>query len=554
MTNRSTTAGWTPAGPMAAAPALRDLRAPLLAWAAAALLSIFLHGPLPLYSTRSLAVAWEMWDAGSWLVPLFNGAPYSHKTPLLPWLIHAGWLVAGVNDAWPRLLMVLLGTVAIAQAGVLAGRLYPHKAGLPALAAWAMAGFWYFFLFSLQVMYELPLTVAVLGGLLALCRRDGEDWRPWWPGVALAVGFGLLAKGPVVLLHLGVPLLAARWWHPAAQDGQGAAFARKAGLAVLAGIGLFTLWLVPALTLGDPEYREALLVTQTAGRIRDSFDHAEPWWWYAPMLLVLMAPWWWSRWWWSQVPALWREPGNRFVWTWLLGVLLAFSAISGKNAYYLLPVFAAFAILLALAAHARPRLGIAAGAAVLAIAVVLLAVPALADRIRQPFPEALLTSLPLTGGVLAVAGIAMLRWRSFRVQAGGVLLAIVVLHAAVTPLLKSQFDFTPTAHLLGQAQRAGTRIAFLGEYQLQFHFAGRLREPLEVLDEAGARAWAERHPRALLVVNTREDWRVPGPQPVAQQRFRTRWIQVWRAGEWRGLPAQQLPLQATTGQLRTQPR
>jgi 4-amino-4-deoxy-L-arabinose transferase-like glycosyltransferase len=113
-----------------------------------------------------------MWDAGSWLVPLFNGAPYSHKTPLLPWLIHAGWLVGGVNDVWPRLLMVLLGAVIVAQTGWLARRLYPHKPDLPKLAAWAMAGFWYFFMFSLQVMYELPLTVAVLGGLLALCRRS----------------------------------------------------------------------------------------------------------------------------------------------------------------------------------------------------------------------------------------------------------------------------------------------------------------------------------------------------------------------------------------------
>src|SRR6478672_11095652 len=87
--------------PMIKAPDLRDLRAPLLAWGLVALVSIFLHGPVPLYSTRSLAVAWEMWDRGSWLVPLFNGAPYSHKTPLLPCLIHAGWLVTGVSDVWP---------------------------------------------------------------------------------------------------------------------------------------------------------------------------------------------------------------------------------------------------------------------------------------------------------------------------------------------------------------------------------------------------------------------------------------------------------------------
>ena len=126
-------------------------------------------------------------------------------------------------------------------------------------------------------------------------------------------------------------------------------------------------------------------------------------------------------------------------------------------------------------------------------------------------------------------------------------------------MLRAQFDFTPTAKLLGAAQRAGTKVGFLGEYQLQYQFAGRLQEPVEVLGEAGARAWAVAHPRELLVVNTREAWTHPGPQPVLQQRFRTRWIQVWRAGEWRGLPAQQipvqpLPMQGAAGQLRPQPR
>lgn len=537
--------------------ALRDLRTPLLAWAAIALVSIFLHGPVPLYSTRSLAVAWEMWDRGSWLVPLFNAAPYSHKTPLLPWLIHAGWVVGGVNDVWPRLLMVLLGSVAIAQVGLLARRLYPEQPRMPVLAAWAMAGFWYFFLFALQVMYELPLTVAVLGGLLALCRREGDGaaaaWRPWWPGFALAVGFGLLAKGPVVLLHLGIPLLAARWWHPLAQR-EGAAFAKRAALAVLAGIGLFALWLLPALVLGDPQYREALLVTQTAGRIRDSFDHAEPWWWYVPLLLALMAPWWWSAWWWRQVPALWRDARNRFAWIWMLGVVLAFTLISGKQPYYLLPDFAAFALLLAAAAEARPRLGVIAGIAMVLLGGLLLGARVLAQRIDQPFPQELLASLPLAGAVLLLIGIALLRWRSLPAQAFGVLLAFATLHAAMTPLLKAQFDFTPTARLLGDAERAGTRIAFLGEYQLQFHFAGRLHAPVAVLDEADARRWAEVHPRQLIVVNTRTAWDQPGVQPVFQQRWRTRWIQVWQAGEWRSLPAQQLPLQPTAGQLRYQPR
>ena len=538
---------------MIRSPALRDLRLPVLAWTAVALVSIFLHGPVPLYSTRSLAVAWEMWDRGSWLVPLFNGAPYSHKTPLLPWLIHAGWLVGGVNDVWPRLLMVLLGGIVVAQAGVLARRLYPQRVGIAANAAWAMAGFWYFFLFGLQVMYELPLAVAVLGGLIALCRRDGEAWRPWWPGVALAIGFGLLAKGPVALLHLGVPLLAARWWHPAAQA-EGRRFAKSALLALLGGIVLFALWLLPALLLGDPEYREALLVTQTAGRIKDSFDHAEPWWWYAPTLLVLMAPWWWQGWWWRQVPALWRDPANRFAWAWVIGMVLCFSLISGKQPYYLLPDFAGFALLLAVAADARPRLGAAPGVVVLVVALFLLAFPLYAGRITLPFPVQLGWSLPAAGGAMLLVALAMLRWRRLPVLAAGVLMACGLLHAGATPLIRDQFDFTPTAQLLGEAQRRGTPVAFLGEYQLQFHFAGRLHEPLEVVDEAAARTWASAHPQDLIVVNWRNEWREPGTQPLLQQRFRTRWIQVWRAGDWRGLPAQQIPLDPASGQLRYQPR
>ena len=529
------------------------VRAPLLAWSVLALLTIFLTAPVPLYSTRTLAVAWEMWDQGSWLVPLFNGAPYSHKTPLLPWLIHAGWLVGGVNDIWPRLLMVLLGATAIAQSGLLASRLYPSRPNLPALTAWTMAGFWFFFLFSLQIMYELPLTIAVLGGLLALCRRQGEAWVPWWPGLALAIGFGLLAKGPVALLHLGVPLLTARWWHPQARvDGRG--FAKKALLATLGGITMFAWWLVPVLTSGDPGYREALLFTQTAGRIRDSFDHAQPWWWYAPIVMILMAPWWWSRWWWGQVPALLRDGENRFAWCWLLGMLLVFSLISGKQPYYLLPEFAAAALLLARAADARPRLGVAAPMLLLLAGIAIICARFFAENIDQPFPDALLITVPIAGAMLMLLGIALLRWRSLPAHAFGLLLGMAALYASVTPMLRAQFDLSPTAKVIGGAQRDGQQVAYLGIYQLQFQFAGRLHVPLQEFDEGAAREWAASHPAQLLVVNTLDPWTTPGPQPVIQQPFRLRWIQVWRAGQWRALPAQQLPLQTGASQLDRQPR
>ena len=49
---------------------------------------------LPVDETRYLAVAWEMHFGGDSLVPHLNGATYSHKPPLLFWLINLGWAVA----------------------------------------------------------------------------------------------------------------------------------------------------------------------------------------------------------------------------------------------------------------------------------------------------------------------------------------------------------------------------------------------------------------------------------------------------------------------------
>jgi len=53
--------------------ALRLLWPWLPLWMAVALVAIFMHGPMPMYSTRTLAVAWEMWHRHSFIVPVLNG-------------------------------------------------------------------------------------------------------------------------------------------------------------------------------------------------------------------------------------------------------------------------------------------------------------------------------------------------------------------------------------------------------------------------------------------------------------------------------------------------
>src|SRR5262247_2750100 len=71
----------------------------IIACALPFLCALFIRGPIPIDETRYLSVAWEMWLRGDFALPMLNGVPYTHKPPVLFWLMHLGWSVFGVN-AW----------------------------------------------------------------------------------------------------------------------------------------------------------------------------------------------------------------------------------------------------------------------------------------------------------------------------------------------------------------------------------------------------------------------------------------------------------------------
>lgn len=379
------------------------------------LLAIFSHGPMPMFSTRTLAVAWEMWAHGHWLVPYINGAPYSEKVPLLFWFIHAGWFVFGVNDIWPRVLEVLFGGIQLVLATVLAARMFPTRPWVARATPWLLMSLSYAFLFGQQIMYEVLLSVWVLGAILCLTPTRRRAEPRWWL-FGLLVGAGLLTKGPVMLVHVVFPLLLGPLWNDWARQNK----ARWYGfglLGILLGLALLLAWAIPAGFAGGDEYRQRLFFTQTAGRVVDGAhahalqNHARPAWTYLLWLPALLFPaigWLravvgvpgmlfqrpWNR---LVAPALALsaisgvallviglahlsvpnglpqilviafilplfiallgqplEPGVRMLLCWLLPTLLVFSLITGKQAYYVLPEFGGAVMLIAAGvAHLR---------------------------------------------------------------------------------------------------------------------------------------------------------------------------------------------------------
>ncbi|WP_225562733.1 glycosyltransferase family 39 protein [Rhodanobacter sp. DHG33] len=498
---------------------------------------------MPMYSTRTLSVAWEMWLHHSILVPYLNGLPYSDKPPLLLWLIQLGWAVAGVNDVWPRLLEVLLGAFQLLLAWRLARHLFPQEIRIAHATAWILSAFTYGFLFGLQVMYEVQLADCVLAAMLCLAPA-AHGKAPRFGGFSLALSLGLLTKGPVLLLHAGVPWLLGPLWSEWARRERRHWYCRG-GLSFLAACTVLLAWALSAAWVGGNAYQRMLLVHQTAGRVVDAFAHAHPFWWYLPLLPVLAFPFaLWPRIWFALLR--WRlplEPGVRFLLAWLVPVLLGFSLISGKQPYYLLPEFAGLAMLMAVAliradaseaANSRwlspwPLAALFAASGLVLIGLdALIAGHALSDPLYT-----VMASHSLPFGVfyllLALLLVAFRKGELYRVAGAG-LAAAVAANGLFSLTLWPAYDFAPVSHLVAKAQSENRPVASFESNDGQYTFLGRLTQPVEQLHSASSlRAWSGEHADGLVIVYPKRLSQADYDQAIYIHPFRGISLAIWPA-------------------------
>lgn len=540
---------------------LRALWPWLPLWTLLALLAIFSHGLMPLYSTRTLAVAWEMWQGHHFLVPYLNGEPYSHKVPLLFWMIHAGWYVFGVNDIWPRVLEVGFGAVQLVLAATLARRLAPERPWVARATPWMLLALGYAFLFGLQIMYEVLLAVWVLAALLALTPKPHRA-APRFVLFGLCIGLGLLTKGPVMILHVVFPWLLGPLWNDWARHNR----ARWYGggvLALLGGFALLAAWVWPAILAGGQAYANELLFKQTGGRVVDAFDHARPVWWYLPRILALLFPFvLWPRAW-MAVLRMRRplEPAARFALCWLIPVLLVFSLISGKQTYYLIPELAGAMLWLAvsLARLRESHPGWAGStwlrpwpAALLALAlgIAMLVLPALVANgsIHGHWWVDLASHSRFSAFIILLLGVLVLlpgRGELRRLAVAGLVGAFVG-NAVFTLTQWQNYNLEPTAQLLASAQARGAPIANMGtQYAGQYQFQARLVNPVQQLGRHQLADWAARHPDGVVLTDPDELDAADMRYAIQVQPFRSGWVVAWRAPVLAALKAGHTPDEPT---------
>jgi 4-amino-4-deoxy-L-arabinose transferase-like glycosyltransferase len=528
-------------------------RTPLLvaAWWAALMIGVIAVRPLtPVDETRVLAVAWEMRQTGDWLVLHLNGALYGHKPPLIYWLINLGWTIFGVNEWWPRLLTGLFGLAALAVIAALARRLAPQRDDIAAMTVMITASGLGWTIFTGAVMFDLVLAFFVAVAMLNIVRA-GAGERGAWPWVGVAIGLAILTKGPVALVHIMLPALLAPWWlsaPPVGSAGWGAWY-RGVGLAVLVGAAVALAWAIPTAIVGGEAFRREILWNQSVDRMISSDHHARPFWYYLPLLPVLLSPWLIFAPVWRGFVALMRGERMlvvRFALAWGGAVLIAFSLFKTKLIYYLLPATPAFALLaaagLAVLKAAPRRAEVAAVALLLMLGAIALVVAPQLPRVDHLVGVDERPLLWLSAAVLMATAVTLFVWRpGDRVATVGLIgsasvVLLLGLYAGVVRAVIDGYDVAAIGRELARVQTAGQAIAHHGKYHGQYQFVGRLSRPLDVIPRADELlAWAKQHPDGSVVVYSPRPLTHPSARPQAAQKFRGRFVSVWRGADLAGV-------------------
>ncbi|WP_332853742.1 glycosyltransferase family 39 protein [Duganella sp. S19_KUP01_CR8] len=395
---------------------------------------------------RYAEMAREMFATGDWITTRLNGIKYFEKPPLQTWMNAASFAVFGLGEWQARLWTGLCGLGGVILTGYAGNRVFGARAGFYAALALGSSLFWVASgqIDSLDMSLSGMMTIVLCAVMIA--QRDGAadgERRNWmlvcWAGMALAV----LAKGLIGLVLPGAVLVLY-----SALSGDIAIWKRlHLGKGLLLFFAVATPWFV-LVALRNPEQPHFFFVHEHWERFFLKTHHREgAWYYFFVMLIPGIVPWL------GLLPqALWgavrRERNGAFqpkllLLIWAVFIFFFFSYSSSKLPGYILPIFPALALLIAVNlenASRRSRM-IAAGLLVLIGVAGVAAVPQMVSMaVRHPEETALLEAYQpwvLMAGIVAAAGgaLALLHARHLRRD-------LTVLTMAVAGFIATQLILT----------------------------------------------------------------------------------------------------------------
>ena len=458
---------------------------------------------LPVDETRYMTVAWEAHVTGDHLVSHLNTGTYAHKPPILFWLVNAVWFVTGLNEPAARLVAPLAGIVCLLLTAVMARRLWPESKPLHRCAPMVLASMTLWTVFCPLTMFDKLLTCFTMLALLGVLRAEAGDAWTGWLIAGIAMGVGILSKGPVVLVHVMPAAILAPWWSLRVRTKFVRWYAGCISAIIIAAvIGLS--WALPSAAAGGKAYGDELLFGQTAGRIVNSFAHRHPFWWYLPLLPLCLLPW-------VSLGTIWRglqitklDSQMKFLISWAGASSLILSLVSGKQIHYLMPATPAFALVLTRLLTAVEGPVPKRDLALVSLGTVALAtLPLFANHVFLPLDGMLRNAISDWYVIPLVAcGAILIPWSFkhvesvvFSVGSSSILFVIIVVVSMRSTIWKG-FDLRPMAQTAAKHEGGA---AWYGHYEGQLNYLGEVRYIHETRNAEELSKWLANHREGVLI-------------------------------------------------------
>jgi 4-amino-4-deoxy-L-arabinose transferase-like glycosyltransferase len=439
----------------------------LIVFAAALLWVLGARTLVPPDEGRYAEMAREMFASGDWITTRLNGIKYFEKPPLQTWMNALTFELFGVGDWQARLWTGLCGLSGVILTGLAGRRVFGQRIGFYAALVLGSSFYWVACsqINSLDMSLAAMMTLALCSLLIA--QRDQAlpaERRNWmlacWAGMALSV----LAKGLIGLVLPGAVLVLytifARDWRIWTR--------LHAGKGLLLFFAIAAPWFV-LVGLQNPEQPHFFFIHEHFDRFLLKDHHREAAWWVFFALLAAGSVPWVGVLVQSLVlgarrtsdadpegiaglPARFRP--RLLLLIWVAFIILFFTKSNSKLPGYIVPVFPAVALLVAVyldVGTRRSRMLTAALTALLG-AGLLAAVPFMEKLAKHPGEDVIYAAYQpwvLAAGLVMLIGGALAMLYARQMQRDLTVLVLAIAGFAGTELLLTGFE------TIGQV-RAGT--------------------------------------------------------------------------------------------------
>lgn len=305
---------------------------------------------------RYASISMGILQSGDWITPRLNGILYFEKPILQYWIGAISFSVFGLNEFAARFWPGLSGFLTVFAVSLTARSLWGGRVGhltalVVASTTWMIANSHFL---TLDMGASFFLTLSLCGFILAQDDYATADRRRWLMRLCWAAMAGAtMSKGLIGILIPGMTLvlysILAWHWMPWRR------------VYWLSGLAIFLALTAPWFLLvahRNPGFAHFFFIQEHFQRFLTTEHHrVGPFWYFVPILLVGFLPWT------SLIGAVFREGRQtskesfctrRFLLIWCIFIFTFFSASNSKLPSYILPMFPAMGMLLALVLEKMP--------------------------------------------------------------------------------------------------------------------------------------------------------------------------------------------------------